>query len=463
MQTLSACSADTSSRAMTTLPLVASALLGLLLLATGGGRTGRRPRVVALVASLVALRSRSSRGACCIPSCRAPTEVMAFSSRSALRSYAPSGSRFFLASTGRACCCRRVRDGCAMRRSRTWRRSGRIRPCSSLATCCWSEPHSVHWWHSTVRSSSAALLGPSLQPFFVGLYDPKGGSRTASRMLVLCGVGLVFLAVALGALHAIQSRTFLVDGSPITHAWAFPELARIDYVGTQQLLLSPSRQERLRSSVRRPRALCRALSVSRLARPRAARCAASGVDDGVRGVHACRDAWPPAPRRRFARGHSLGSTDAMRARRSGRTVWRSCCSRRSYLASTATFGLVSLSRCPRRCRLTHAAGILGAIGGTATSGCAAAAAIIALGAVRERIGTVDVREIRRGLAIEAPLLACSLGIAALGVGGARVSQFSATCLVGLGAVVRYSGDRDGSARRRCAARGLAKPAVDSCR
>jgi NADH-quinone oxidoreductase subunit M len=50
-----------------------------------------------------------------------------------------------------------------------------------------------------------------------------------------------------------------------------------------------------------------------------------------------------------------------------------------------------------------------------------------------------VREIR-GLAIEAPLLACALGIAALGVGAVPGSAgFWATCLVGLGAVVREPG------------------------
>jgi NADH-quinone oxidoreductase subunit M len=110
------------------------------------------------------------------------------------------------------------------------------------------------------------------------------------------------------------------------------------------------------------------------------------------------------------------------------------------LVGVATFGLVSLSgiALAGMASLTSQA-LLGAVGGIAASGCAAAAAMITLGAIRERVGTVDVRQIR-GLAIEAPLLACALGIAALGVGGVPGSaSFWATCLVGLGAVVREPG------------------------
>jgi NADH-quinone oxidoreductase subunit M len=107
------------------------------------------------------------------------------------------------------------------------------------------------------------------------------------------------------------------------------------------------------------------------------------------------------------------------------------------LVSVVAFGFVAMSGVAFAglVSLTPQA-LLGAIGGIATSGCAAAAALLAVGALRERIGTVDVRQIR-GLAIEAPLLACTLGIAALGVGAVPGSaSFWATCLVGIGAVVR---------------------------
>jgi len=84
-------------------------------------------------------------------------------------------------------------------------------------------------------------------------------------------------------------------------------------------------------------------------------------------------------------------------------------------------------------------GMLGTVAGVAGSGIAAACAMLALGALRERTDTLDVREIR-GLAIESPLLACAIAIALLGVGAFPGSlSFWTTWLVSLGAVVREPG------------------------
>jgi NADH-quinone oxidoreductase subunit M len=275
----------------------------------------------------------------------------------------------------------------------------------------------------------------------VGLYDQKDGTRAASRMLVVCGVGLALAFVALGALHAVKSRAFLVDGSPIAHTWAFPELARIDYVGTRALLFGV------------PLAKCAfALSFVGLA-----------ICAGLFPFHVwlapvLRSAPPAASMMvcvGFTRAAMLGLLRFVvvlpeSARWAAPTVCVIGAAGALYgaavalgdrdLVGVATFGLVSLSgiALAGMASLTSQA-LLGAVGGIAASGCAAAAAMITLGAIRERVGTVDVRQIR-GLAIEAPLLACALGIAALGVGGVPGSaSFWATCLVGLGAVVREPG------------------------
>jgi NADH-quinone oxidoreductase subunit M len=110
------------------------------------------------------------------------------------------------------------------------------------------------------------------------------------------------------------------------------------------------------------------------------------------------------------------------------------------LVGVVSFGCVSLSGgvLLGLASLTPQA-LLGAIGAIAMSGVAAAAAMLALGALRDRIATVDSREVR-GIAIEAPLLACALGVAALGVGAVPGSgSFWTTWLVGLGAIVREPG------------------------
>jgi NADH-quinone oxidoreductase subunit M len=110
------------------------------------------------------------------------------------------------------------------------------------------------------------------------------------------------------------------------------------------------------------------------------------------------------------------------------------------LASIASFGLVSLSSAALvgLAALTPQ-GLLGMVCGVVTAGSAAAAAQLALGALRERTATLVVRDLG-GLAIEAPLLAGALAIAALGVGAfPGTAAFWTTWLGPLGAVVREPG------------------------
>ncbi|HSQ62211.1 MAG TPA: proton-conducting transporter membrane subunit, partial [Polyangiaceae bacterium] len=276
----------------------------------------------------------------------------------------------------------------------------------------------------------------------LGLFGREGSRAAAGRMLVSCGSGLALVAVALAALHQNGDRTFLVDGSSAMRSWAIPELARVSYVGKHVTLFGmPLVKATLVASfvglalvagvvplhswlgpvlASAPPAVS-AMLVAGLSR--AALLGWLRVDVGVLpesvrwaapvlGAVACAGAL-------YAALAAMGQRDLLR---------------------TVGFGVVASSSLALlgSCSLTPE-GVLGFVEGAATSGAAGAVAILALGALHERTGTLVVRELR-GLGVEAPVLAASLAVAVLAVGAMPgCATFWGAWLVTLGLVPREPG------------------------
>ncbi len=425
------------------LPMLASALLALLLVAAGGGRTGRRPRVVALVFSLACAAVALAAWAAFDP------ELLRADGGDGLQlveraAFARSlGVEMFLGVDGLSLPLFVV---CAL-----------AAPCGVLAAWEHRQSPAVFFalYMLLVGASLGALvaldgvvflfcLALALAAAFllVGLFGRGDARAAAGRLLVLGGLGIALVAIALGALHGVSTRTFLVDGTPAPHAWALPELARVDFAGARATLfggaiaksafvlsfvglsllaaifpfhawLSPA----LRSA---PPAVAALLSVglTRAALLGVVRIDLAVVPDSFR--------WAaPALGALGAAGALYGAFVALGERN---------------LASMTAFALVSLSGVALvgLGALTPEA-TLGAVSAVVTAGIAGSAAMLAFGALRDRTGTLDTRQLR-GLGIEAPLLACAVGVAALGAGALPATAgFWTTWLVGLGAVVREPG------------------------
>ena len=428
---------------MVALPLGAAAALALLLVAAGGGRTGRRPRVIALAASL----------AC------AALALVAWSMFDPELGRVDGGDGFQLVE--RAAFVRSIGaelfvgvDGvnlplvvlCAL-----------AAPCGVLAA--WEQRQNPALFFALYMLLVGASLGAlvALDAFLfvtclalalasafllVGLFG-RGDARTAaSRLFVVGGVGLVLVGVALGALHAASTRTFLVDGSPSPHAWAFSELARVDFGASRARLfgaplvktafvlsfvgaslvgamfpfhswLAPA----LRSA---PPAAGAMIAVGLT---RAAMLAIVRVDVAV---------LPESLRWSAPVVGVIGAAGALYA------AFVAIAER--DLASVSSMSLVALSGVALVgvCALTPE-GLIGATSAIATVGAATAAAMLALGVLHERIATLD-SNVVRGLGIEAPLLSGALGVAACACGALPgFATFWAAWLVGLGAVVREPG------------------------
>ncbi len=425
------------------LPLVASAFLALLVVAAGGGRTGRRPRVVALVASL----------ACALLACIAwalfDPEVTREAGGDGLQlveraTYARSlGVEIFLGVDGASL---PLLVMCAI-----------AAPCGVLAS--WEQKKSPAVFFALYM----LLVGASLGAFvaldavlfsfclalalgsaflLVGLFGRGEARVAASRLLVLGGVGIVLLVIALGALHAASTRTFLADGSPVPHAWAFPELARVDFVASRAHLFgAPLAKSAFVLSFIGLGLLGAAFPfhawlapLVRCAPPAASAMIAVGLTRvAMLGILRIDVALLPESARWAA--PVLGALGAAGALYGALVAMGD-----RDLASIASFGLVSLTGMTLVgvAALTPQ-GLLGSVSGLATSGCAASAAMLALGALRDRTETLDVRELR-GLGVESPLLAGALGLAAAAVGAfPGTGSFWTTWLTGVGAVVREPG------------------------
>ena len=276
----------------------------------------------------------------------------------------------------------------------------------------------------------------------VGLFGKGEGLASAvaaSRMLLLCGTGLVVLVVALFALHAVSVRTFLGDGSPVTHTWAFTELSRIDFVGARVRLFGA------------PLAKCAFVlsfiglacvgavfpfhawlrPVLRSAPPAVALMILAGLTRAAM-LGLLRIDLVLLPESTRWAAPMLGAIGAAGALYGALVAMGD-----RDLVGIVTFGIVSLSGVAvvGIASLTPEA-LLGTIGGIAAAGCAGASAMLVLGFLRERIATLDAREIR-GIGIEAPLFASMLGVAALGAAAVPGSaSFWSVWLVGLGEIVR---------------------------
>jgi NADH-quinone oxidoreductase subunit M len=273
-----------------------------------------------------------------------------------------------------------------------------------------------------------------------GTADASADSRVAaSRMLVLGGLGIALFAIAIGALHAASTRTFLADGSPVPHAWSFPELARVDFAASKAHLFGTTLAKGAFVLSFVGLALAGALfpfhawlaPVAKSAPSAATAMVCVGLTRaallGVLRVDVA--ALPESLRWAAPAIGALGAAGALYA--------AFVAIAEKDLASVASFGLVSLSSASLvgLAALTPQ-GLLGTVAGVAGSGAAVACGMLAFGALRERTETLDAREIR-GLAIEAPLLACAIAVALLGAGAfPGTLSFWTTWLVSLGAVVR---------------------------
>ena len=425
------------------LPLLAAALLALLLVAAGGGRTGRRPRVVALAASVVCAALAIAAWAAFDPELWRAEGGDGFQLVERAAFARSLGVEIFLGVDGASLPLFVV---CAI-----------AAPCGVLAA--WEQRQSpavfLALYMLLVGASLGAIvaldgvlfvfcLALALAAAFmlVGLFGRGDARSAAGRLLVLGGVGIALLALALGALHGASTRTFLVDGSPMPHAWALPELARVDFVGSKAVLfgaplaksafvlsfvglallgavfpfhawLAPT----LRSAPPAVSAML-AVGLTRAALLGILRLDVSVLPESLR--------WA-AP----ALG-ALGAAGALYAAfvAVGERNFVSIASFAAVAASgVALVGLAALT--PQA--------MLGTVSALATSGAALAVAMLALGALRDRTGTLEARDLR-GLGIEAPLLACALGAAALACGALPgTAGFWTTWLVGLGAIVREPG------------------------
>jgi NADH-quinone oxidoreductase subunit M len=425
------------------LPLACAAALAFLLVAAGGGRTGRRPRVIALAASLACALLAIVAWATFDPELAREGGGDGFQLVERATYLQSVGAEIFLGIDGASL---PLVVLCAI-----------AAPCGVLLS--WEQRKSPAVFFALymllVGASLGALVALDALLFvfclavalgaawmLVSMFGSEEGRAAASRMLVLGGIGLALFAIALGALHAGSTRTFLVDGSPVPHAWAFPELARVDFAASKAHLFggAVAKSAFVLSFV--GLALVGALfpfhawlaPVAKSAPAAATAIVCVGLTRAaLLGVLRVDVAVLPESLRWAA--PALGALGA-----AGALYAAFVAIAEKDLASVASFGLVSLSSASLvgLAALTPQ-GLLGTVCGIAGSGAAAACAMLALGALRERTETLDAREVR-GLAIESPLLACAIAVALLGVGAFPGSlSFWTTWLVALGAVVREPG------------------------
>ncbi|HEY1958040.1 MAG TPA: proton-conducting transporter membrane subunit [Polyangiaceae bacterium] len=424
------------------LPLLGAALLALFLVASGGGR-GRQPRVVALVMSLACAAVALAACAAFDPELLRAEGGDGFQLVERAAFARSLGVEMFLGVDGVSLPLFVV---CAI-----------AAPCGVLAA--WEQRQSPAVFFALYMLLVGASLGAivaldgvlfvfclalALAAAFllVGLFGRGDARAAAGRMLVLGGAGLALVALALGALHGASTRTFLVDGSPMPHAWALPELARVDFFASKATLLGGSLAKSAFVLSFVGLALLGAVfpfhawlaSALRSAPPAVGAMIAVGLTRAALvGVLRLDVAVLPESLRWAASAvGALGAAGALYAAfvAVGERNFVSIASFAAVSVSgVALVGLASLS--PQA--------MLGSVSALATSGAALAAAVLALGALRDRTGTLEARDLR-GLGIEAPLLACAAAVAALACGAVPgTAGFWTTWLVGLGAVVREPG------------------------
>ena len=427
------------------LPLVCAAALAFLLVAAGGGRTGRRPRLVALAASIACAALAILAWATFDPELAREGGSDGFQLVERATYLRAIGAEISLGVDGASL---PLVVLCAI-----------TAPCGVLLS--WEQRKSPAVFFALymllVGASLGALVALDALLFvfclaialgaawmLVALFGTGDARAAASRMLVFGGLGIALFAMAIGGLHASSTRTFLVDGSPVPHSWAFGELARVDFAGSKAHLFGASLAKGAFVVSFLGLALLGALfpfhgwlaPVAKSSPSAATAIICAGLTRAaLLGVLRVDVAMLPESLRWAAPAiGALGAAGALYA------AFVALGEGARDLSSVASFGLVSLSSASLvgLAALTPQ-GMLGTVAGIAGSGAAASCAILALGALRERTETLDVREVR-GLAIESPLLATAIAVGLLGAGAFPGSvSFWTTWLVSLGAVVREPG------------------------
>ncbi len=424
-------------------PLFASLVLALLLALAAGGRTGRAPRAVALAASIACAALALAAWLWFDPDLSRAEGGDGFQLVERASFARSIGAEIFLGVDGASL---PLAVMCAL-----------AAPCGVLAA--WEQRQNPSLFFALYMLLVGASLGAlvALDAFLfvlclaiamasafllVGLFGRGEARAAASRMFVLSAIGLAIFCVALGALHGASTRTFLVDGSPSPHTWAFAELARVDFVSSRAVLFgAPIAKsafilafvglgfasaifpfhawlaDALRSA---PPAVGAMIAIG------SSRAAMLGL------VRMCAFVLPESFRWSAPVLGAVGAAGALYA------AFVAVAER--DLASVASMSLVALSSAAiaSACALTPE-GFLGAVCAIATAGIAVAASLLALGALHERTGTLDTRKLR-GLGIEAPLLACALGATACACGAVPgFATFWTAWLASIGAMVREPG------------------------
>ncbi len=428
---------------MVAMPLAGAVALALLLVAAGGGRTGRRPRIVALAFSLACAALALFAWSSFNPELARADGTDGFQLVERAAFARSLGAEMFLGVDGASL---PLVVLCAL-----------ALPCGVLAA--WEHRQNPALFFALYMLLAGASLGAlvaldallfvmclsvALAAAFLltGLFGRGDAHTAASRLFVLCGIGIAVFCVALGALHGASARTFLVDGSPTPHTWAFSELARVDYGASRAMLFGAPLAK-----------TAFVLSFVGL-----------GLASAIFPFHvwlapALRSA-PPAVSAMlavgFTRAASLGLVRMLvvvlpeSLRWSAPVVGAIGAAGALYaafvaiaerdLANVAAMSLVALSSAAlaSTCALTPE-GLLGAVCAFSTAGAAVAVAMLALGALHDRLGTLDSRVVR-GLGIESPLLAIALGVAAAACGALPgLATFWTTWLASIGAMVREPG------------------------
>jgi len=425
------------------LPLLASAAIALLLVARGGGRTGRAPRVVALVASVACAIAAIAAWAWFDPELARADGTDGFQLVERAAFARSLGVEIFLGVDGVSL---PLVVLCAI-----------AAPCGVLAA--WEQRQNPSVFFALYMLLVGASLGAfvALDAFLftaclaiaitaayllVGLFGRGDARAAASRLLVLCAFGVVLFSIALGALHGASTRTFLVDGAPSAHAWSFAELARVDFASSRATLFGAPIAKAAFVLAFIGLGLPAAIVPFHAWLAPAMRSAPSAVSAMIAIgltrvamlglVRTCVFVLPESLRWAAPVAATIGAAGALYA------AFVALAER--DLATIASMALVALSSVAiaSACAL-DAEALLGAVCATATAGAAGTAAMLALGALHERIGTLDSRAVR-GVGIESPLLACAIGAAMCACGALPgFATFWTAWLAGVGAMVREPG------------------------
>lgn len=119
-----------------------------------------------------------------------------------------------------------------------------LAPCAVLAS--WRERRQPVAYIALLLVALAALLGATVAQdallwlvctaasvlalvLLVGGWGSGDARTAAGRLLVFGGLAVLCLTAGVAVLHAYSDRTFLVDGTTVSHTWSLPDLMRVDF------------------------------------------------------------------------------------------------------------------------------------------------------------------------------------------------------------------------------------------